>query len=100
MVLLIPRRIKQIKDEGREEGRAEGRAKGREEGFKIGFAEGFVEGFQESRQKSRENGIQTGRAQEREAIDCIIARYDRGEIAMERLHAILSDRCNGYGERG
>jgi predicted transposase YdaD len=31
MVLLIPRRIKQLKDEGRDEGREEGRAEGRRE---------------------------------------------------------------------
>ena len=87
MVLLIPRRIKQIKDEGR--------AEGREEGFKIGFAEGFVEGFQETYQKSRK----AGRAQEREAIDGILARYDRGEITAEQTHALLTSRdrldCNG-----
>ena len=34
MVLLIPRRIKELKDQGREEGRKEGREEGREEGRK------------------------------------------------------------------
>ena len=39
MVLLIPKRIKQLKDEGRREGREQGRAEGRrEERERIGKA--------------------------------------------------------------
>ena len=40
MVLLIPARIKQLKEEGRKEGRKEGREEGREEGRKEGREEG------------------------------------------------------------
>ena len=64
MVLLIPRRIKKLKDEGRAEGVQEGVEKGREE----------------------------GRAQERELTDRILARYERGEITADQLYALLTFR--------
>ena len=64
MVLLIPRRIKQLKEEGRAEGRAEARAQ----------------------------GIEEGRAQERELVARILALYDRGEITVEQLYTLLSFR--------
>ena len=67
VVLLIPRRIKQIKEEGR------------------------AEGVQE--------GIETGRAQERELVDGILARYDRGEITVEQLRSLLAFR-NGLNRNG
>ena len=63
MVLLIPRRIKQIKEEGRREGRAETRAE-----------------------------VEEARAEERELVDGILARYERGEITAEQLHSLLSLR--------
>ena len=44
MVLLIPARIKKLKNEGREEGRVEGRVEGREEGIEVGREEGLVKG--------------------------------------------------------
>ena len=68
VVLLIPRRIKQLK----EEGRAEGRAEGVEEGIQT--------------------GIQTGRAEERGRVSDLLARHARGEITTEQLHSILADR--------
>ena len=39
MVLLIPRRIKQLKDEGRQEGRQEGHQEGRQEGHQESHQE-------------------------------------------------------------
>ncbi len=60
MVLLIPRRIKKLKDEG------------------------YAEGVQE--------GVEKGRAQERELVDGILARYERGEITAEQLHTLLTFR--------
>ena len=59
VVLLIPRRIKKIKDEGRAE----------------------------------------GRAQERELVDGILARYERGEITADQLHSLLTFR-NGIDRNG
>ena len=70
MALLIPRRIKQIKEEGRREGRAEG--------------------IKEARKEAR--------AEVREHVGALLARHDRGEISMEQLIAILSDRYNDNGE--
>ena len=58
VVLLIPRRIKQLKEEGRREGRAE----------------------------------------VREFISPLLAKHARGEITMEQLIAVLSDRYNGDSE--
>ena len=51
MVLLIPRRIKQLKDEGRQEGRQEGLQEGHQEGRQEGHQEGRQEGHQESHQE-------------------------------------------------
>ena len=67
VVLLIPRRIKQLKEEGRQEGRAEVRAETRAE-------------------------VEKARAEERELVDGILARYERGEITAEQLHSLLSLR--------
>ena len=55
VVLLIPRRIKQLKEEGRQE--------------------------------------------ERELVDSILARYDRGEITVEQLRSLLAFR-NGLNRNG
>ena len=52
VVLLIPKRVKQLKDEGRREGRAE----------------------------------------ERERADKAIARFERGEIAIDELRRLTSDQ--------
>ena len=62
MVLLIPKRIKQLKDEGRREGRIEGLEQGREQ----------------------------GRAEERERIGKAIARFASGEIAIDELRRLIS----------
>ena len=79
MVLLIPRRIEQIKEEGRQEGRAEVR-EARAQDVREGIAEGI------------EEGIAEGRAQERELVARILALYDRGEITFEQLYTLLSFR--------
>ena len=103
MVLLIPRRIKKLKDEGRAEGREEGRAEGVQEGVEKGRVQGVQEGIETGRaegvQTGRAEGIQTGRAQEREVVDGILARYNRGEITMEQLHTLLTFR-NGHDRNG
>ena len=64
MVLLIPKRIKQIKDEGRREGRMEG----------------------------RKEGIEQGRAEERKRAGKAIARFERGEITLDELRRLTSDQ--------
>ena len=53
MVLLIPARIKKLKNEGRVEGREEGIEVGREEGLVKGREEGLTEG-REAGQKARD----------------------------------------------
>ena len=54
MVLLIPKRIKQLKDEGRRE------------------------------------GLEQGRAEERERAGKAIARFERGEITIDELRRLTS----------
>ena len=112
MFLLIPRRIKQIKDEGRAEGREEGREGGLKEGIEIGRAEGREDGLKEGieigRAEGRKDGLEEGiktesdvaakttdAEGERGRVRRLFALYDRGEITLGELHIILSDRLNG-----
>ena len=64
MVLLIPKRIKQLKDEGRREGR--------KEGFK--------------------QGLEEGRKEERERIRKAVARFASGEISIDELRRLIADQ--------
>ena len=105
LVLLIPRRIKQIKDEGREVWLKEGIEIGRAEGRQEGHAEGHEEGRAEGRKEGLEEGIKIGSESaanvsaegegERGRVRRLFALYDRGEITLGELHIILSDRLNG-----
>ena len=106
LVLLIPRRIKEIRDEGIEVGmkrgievgREEGRAEGREEGIKTGMELGA-----KAREEGRAEGIKTGmelgakavEEVERAIVLRLLARYERGEITLEDLRGILSGGLNG-----
>ena len=68
LVLLIPRRIKQIKDEGR--------------------AEGYKEGFRAGREST---SAQTG-DEDIKHLKTLIAWYNSGYITVDELSAILSRR--------
>ena len=94
MVLLIPRRIKQIKDEGRAEG------------YKEALEEGIKEGLEQVRAERRKKLLEDARAEERRAeiaaedergrVRRLFALYDKGEITLDELRVvILSDRLNG-----
>ena len=75
VVLLIPRRIREIKEEGRAEAHAEGRQEGRMEGRQEGRAEGRVETL--------------------ERIARLRARYERGEITLDEfLERVSDDHCD------
>ena len=76
MVLLIPRRIKQIKDEGRAEG------------FKIGFLEGYKETFLEGFRAGREGRKPQTGDEDIERLKSLIALYDSGDITSEEVRAI------------
>ena len=105
LFLLIPNRIREIK----EEGRAEGRAERQEEVFAAGRAEARAES--EAQAERREEGLNNGdeellttgvkvgrrmgAEEERERISDLLARYERGEIAYDELRAIFSARING-----
>ena len=67
VVLLIPRRIREIKEEGRAEARAEGMREGRAE----------------------------ERREERERVAGLRARYERGEITLDEfLERVSDDHCD------
>ena len=83
VVLLIPRRIREIKEEGRAEAMREGRAEGRAEGRVEGRAEGRKEGRAE------------GRKEEAERIARLRARCERGEITLDEFfERVSNDYCD------
>ena len=113
LFLLIPNRIREIK----EEGRAEGRAEMQEEVFAAGREKGRAEARAESEARAErreerqaevltdgaevwvkagvEVGHKTGAAEERERLNSLLARYERGEITYDELRVIFSARLNG-----
>ena len=92
MVLLIPRRIKQIKEEGRQEWLEKGREEGREEGRQEGFEEAVRAGFATRKPQTGDEDI--------ERLKRLMALHDSGDITAEEIGAILSRRYNGGGESG
>ena len=113
LILLIPNRIREIKEEGRAEGRAEMQAEvfaaGREEGRAEAFAEAekrkeeraeaqaevLTEGAEVWVKAGVEVGHKTGVAEERERLNSLLARHERGEITYDELRVIFSARLNG-----
>ena len=117
LILLIPNRIREIKEEGLKEGRAQGREEGRAEAFaevrakseaeeerrKEGRAEAqaerqtevLTEGAEVWVKAGVEVGHKTGVAEERERLNSLLARYERGEITYDELRVIFSARING-----
>ena len=101
MVLLIPARIKKLKNEGREEGRVEGRVEGREEGIEVGREEGLVKGREEGRVEGREEGLTEGRVEGR-----VEGReegreegFEDGQQARDKRYAEAMERF-GYVKNG
>ena len=105
VILLIPNRIREIKEEGYAEAFAEGRAKGYAEARAEARAKGREEGHPEGRALSDEfskaleasirQGLRIGREEERARQRRELARYDSGEITFDELLALLLDRRNG-----
>ena len=118
--LLIPNRIREIKEEGRREahaegmregrieGREEGRIEGREEGRREGRAEAIREGLLDGRREGRAEAMREGRAEARREVRSRLAklraRYERGEITLdgffERVVDVFEDRCDVCGRSG
>ena len=96
--LLIPNRIKEIKDAGRAEGLAEARAeirKAREEAWRQALAEAREEGRAEGIQEVRERRTRERRYKERSFVRTLLACHDRGEITLDQFHAILVEHYGG-----
>ena len=103
LVLLIPRRIKQIKDEAlaearaevsaeaREKWREEGRAEGREDGLKQGRVDGMREGVEEGLKTGIAVGARSGMEDERGRVRRLLAQYESGEITLDDLLGRLND---------
>ena len=122
LILLIPNRIREIKEEGLKEGRAQGREEGRAEAFaevrakseaeeerrKEGRAEAqserqtevLTEGAEVWVKAGVEVGHKTGVAEERERLNSLLARHERGEITYDELRVIFSARLNGDNGAG
>ena len=119
LILLIPNRIREIKEEGRAEAFAEGFEKGRaeeraeaekrkeerakaeaqaerrKEGRAERQAEVLTEGAEVWVKAGVEVGHKTGVAEERERLNSLLARHERGEITYDELRVIFSARING-----
>ena len=104
MFLLIPNRIREIKEEGFAKGREAGREEGRAEAFAEARAEGRKAGRAEAQSEMRYERLlktalkaarEMGVEEERERIGNLLARYDRGEITFNELRAVFADPLNG-----
>ena len=78
-MLLIPNRIRQIKEEGRREGRKEA------------FMEAFMEGFRAGRESRKPQPDD----EEPASLDLLIAWYNSGGITLDELDAIFAARYGG-----
>lgn len=102
MVLLIPNRIREIKEEGRKEGREEGRKEGRKKGYKEGFEEGLREAREERRrQRLRIQQADNGepRSKNAQVIAILVGMYDRRQITLDELISLLESRCSCGGRK-
>ena len=105
MVLLIPARIKKLKNEGREEGRVEGREEGievgREEGLVKGREEGLVKGREEGMAEGREVGLTEGRVEGREEgrEEGRVEGIEEGQQVRDKRYAEAMERF-GYVKNG
>lgn len=108
VILLIPNRIRELKEAGREEGFAEGRAEsqeeareeGRAEGHEAGRAQGLREGIERGTREAHSEGGNGSRAEERSLVSTLLACHDRGEITSDQLRAILAEHYNGGSGNG
>ncbi len=87
MFLLIPNRIREIKEEGRREGFEEGRKEGIEEGLKEGFEEGRRRFLERRQAMAAETNV--------ERIKRLIALYEGGKITLDEFNTLTQDRSNG-----
>ena len=84
MVLLIPRRIKKLKDEGRKEGLKRGIEQGLERGIEQGLERGIEQGM--------ERGLERGRKEASARAGRAVARFRRGEITIDELERLTSEQ--------
>lgn len=99
-MLLIPNRIRQIKEEGRAEALKElreEREEARWEAFKEAFAEGFEKGRRESLREARARRRRVPRSGDDnlERLQNLVELYNSGGITEDELDAIFAARYGG-----
>ena len=99
-MLLIPNRIRQIKEEGRAEALKElreEREEARWEAFKEAFAEGFEKGRRESLReaRARRSSIPRTGDDNLERLQSLVELYNSGGITEDELDAIFAARYGG-----
>ena len=99
-MLLIPNRIRQIKEEGRAEALKElreEREEARWEAFKEAFAEGFEKGRRESLREARARRRRVPRTSDEnlERLQNLVELYNSGGITEDELDAIFAARYGG-----
>ena len=94
-MLLIPNRIRQIKEEGRKEGFREGFEEARREAFKEGFEEGRRESEALREARERRRRVPRSGGENLERLQNLIAWYNSGRITADELDAVLSLRYGG-----
>ena len=93
--LLIPNRIKELKDAGRAEAQAEIR-KARREAMRQALAEAREEGRAEGIQEVRERRNRERYAEEGRLVRALLACHSRGEITLDQFRAVLAEH---YGDK-
>ena len=100
-MLLIPNRIRQIKEEGRAEARWEAFKEAFAEGFEKGRREAFEEAFEEARREAlrsareRRRRIPRSGDENLERLQNLVESYNSGRITTDELDAVLSLRYGG-----
>ena len=87
--LLIPNRIKEIKDAGRAEAQAE---------IRQALAEAWEEGRAEGRQEVRERRNRERYAEEGRLVRALLACHSRGEITLDQFRAVLAEHYGGKND--
>ena len=107
-MLLIPKRIRELKEEGRREGFEEARREAFKEGFEKARWEAFKEAFAEGFEKGRRESLREARARRRriprtgddnlERLQNLVELYNSGGITEDELDAIFAARYGGGRE--
>ena len=94
-MLLIPKRIKELKEAGRREGFREGFEEARREAFKEGFEKGRREAEALRSARERRRRIPRTGDENLARLQNLVEWYNSGRITTDELDAVLSLRYGG-----